>query len=836
MTGLAGALADERARPPLRPRMRAEAAAALRERFPARKVPDRWEATCWDRATVIARLAAAPFAVGVAANMNRRRLGAIRFLDWLSGHPGGTWQQRWLASGIAADARADWRPHVTRWLTGTGLASAGTAGLEASVTSGLGQLIYADVLRPAAEWLLASPIRFPLGGEMPRVRDSAGFAALRACADTAGLGLFARRRAIEQVSVILAAKGGLIADITVGDCLELIEVCDRLAGSMDGGMGAGFYQLLHAVGVFPAAAPPTLRMLNPNFAGQLSAAELIAQYGLVCEPVQELLIGYLNERRPAVDYATFKTLAYLLGKLFWKDLETHNPGISSLRLPPDVAVAWKQRLATKTVTARGGNGQVTKVTAARMDTLTCLISVRAFYLDIAQWALEDPARWGPWAVPCPIRREETSPARRDARRKSRMDQRTRERLPVLPALTAVAARNRQNAVALLTAAAAAAPGQLVTSGPVTLRRRATTLPGHRIWAEDPATGQRHDLTREEEAAFWAWAAIEVLRATGIRIEELTELTHHSLVQYQLPATSELVPLLHITPSKTDTERLLVISPELADILAAVIHRVRDQSGAVPLVIAYDVHECEFTPAMPVLFQRHVGADNRPISAATIRRWITTTLDSAGLTDASGRPLGFTPHDFRRIFATEAIMNGLPPHICQLVMGHASINTTMGYKAVYPEEVITSHRAFIARRRELRPSAEYRAPTEPEWEEFLGHFERRKLALGDCGRAYGTSCAHEHSCIRCPLLRVDPAQQERLTAIRDNLAARIAEAQQEGWTGEAEGLNVSLTATINKLAQIGLTSTRQRETVSLGMPAFHDVAARTLTTPRIQDHL
>jgi len=33
----------------------------------------------------------------------------------------------------------------------------------------------------------------------------------------------------------------------------------------------------------------------------------------------------------------------------------------------------------------------------------------------------------------------------------------------------------------------------------------------------------------------------------------------------------------------------------------------------------------------------------------------------------------------------------------------------------------------------------------EWEEFLGHFERRRVALGDCGRAYATSCIHEHSC-------------------------------------------------------------------------------------------
>ena len=45
---------------------------------------------------------------------------------------------------------------------------------------------------------------------------------------------------------------------------------------------------------------------------------------------------------------------------------------------------------------------------------------------------------------------------------------------------------------------------------------------------------------------------------GIRIEELTELSHHSLIQYRLPATGELIPLLQITPSKTDAERLLVI--------------------------------------------------------------------------------------------------------------------------------------------------------------------------------------------------------------------------------------------------------------------------------------
>ncbi|WP_239090095.1 site-specific integrase [Sphaerimonospora thailandensis] len=215
-----------------------------------------------------------------------------------------------------------------------------------------------------------------------------------------------------------------------------------------------------------------------------------------------------------------------------------------------------------------------------------------------------------------------------------------------------------------------------------------------------------------------------------------------------------------------------------------------------------------------------------MSAASIRRWITNALNHIGLRDASGRLLTFQPHDFRRIFATEAILNGMPPHICQLIMGHANINTTMGYKAVYPEEAINGHRAFLARRRDLRPSTEYRAPTKEEWEELLGHFEHRKVSLGSCARAYGTGCIHEHSCLRCPLLRPDPTQLPRLTEIRDNLLARIDEARQQGWLGEVDGLKVSLSAANNKIAQIE-ESARRRPT-ELGMPTFRDIAPHTIS--------
>ncbi len=775
---------------------------------------------------VLSRLAAPPLTVGTPSNQRRRRRAAVLFLDWLEQHPGGNWQERWQSSGIADDPRADWRTAAAQWLQDRGrTGTIGHEGLAAALTSGLGQLIYADVLRPPMAWLVTSPIRFPLGREIPRLRDPRGFAALAVQATAAGLSFDQRRHAAEQVSVILTAKGGTIADIAVGDCLELIELRDQRKAEGAGHPGWGFYQLLYALGHFPPDAPTTLRMLDRRFGHQLSVEELVDQYAPACRPVRDLLVAYLAEHRPRLDYATLKQLAYHLVKLFWKDLENHHPGIDSLRLPPDVATAWKSRTSRKTVTVRTADGRRVETTEPRTDAASLLVTVRAFYLDLSHWASEEPERWAAWAVPCPIRRTDIGATKDAARRKSRMDQRTRERLPHLPSLRRHVDDARLQAAALLKAADRTPPGEMIDHPTIVLRRARIATGTSRTWAEDPATGTRRDLTREDDTAFWTWAAVEVLHATGIRIEELTELSHHSLVQYRLPSTGELVPLLHVAPSKNDLERLLVISPELADVLAAIIHRIRDEVGAVPIVVPYDVHEHEFTPAMPVLFQHRHGADARPISATTLRRWITDAANSMGVTDASGALLDFKPHDFRRIFATEAIMNGMPPHICQLIMGHANINTTMGYKAVYPEEAITGHRAYLARRRDLRPSTEYRSPTDEEWEEFLGHFEHRKVSLGSCGRAYGTGCIHEHACIRCPLLRTDPAQLPRLIEIRDNLLARIDEAREHGWLGEVDGLNVSLSAANNKIAQLQESAHR---TTDLGMPRFHDVAPHTIT--------
>ena len=74
-------------------------------------------------------------------------------------------------------------------------------------------------------------------------------------------------------------------------------------------------------------------------------------YDLACRPVRDLLVDYLRERQPGIDYGTLVKLAINLVPRFWKDLETHHPGISSLLLPPGIAAAWKKRIQTRTARA-----------------------------------------------------------------------------------------------------------------------------------------------------------------------------------------------------------------------------------------------------------------------------------------------------------------------------------------------------------------------------------------------------------------------------------------------------------------------------------------------------
>ncbi len=604
--------------------------------------------------------------------------------------------------------------------------------------------------------------------------------------------------------------GKNLDELDADDFAEAHAFCVDHIGHQWPGMH-GAWQVCAEMGILPRNS--TLRSAQRT--GQRSVAELVDDYRLQCRPVRDLLVRYLEERKPALDYASLRNNITILAGLFWADLEAHHPGIDTLDLPPDVATGWKERLH-HTVDARFGGRP-----RRGRGRLSALTRVRAFYLDLQQWALEDPS-WAPWAVACPIRKSEVGGQAKIVRHTTaEVHQRIRERLPHLQLLADTAAEHYRQQRDLLALANDTPIDELFTHAQRTYQR-VTTYGGVSphpsqhgavyVTVEDVATGERLNLTVGEDKTFWAWAIIETLRHTGVRVEELLEITHLALVSHTLPDTGEIVPLLQIVPSKSDQERLLLVPPELASVLASIIARVRGEDGLVPLVARYDYHERVTGPPLPHLFQRQRGWRRTVISSTVVQKLLNETLARTGLADAAGQPLRYTPHDFRRIFVTDAVTGGLPVHIAAKILGHDNISTTQHYLAVFQDELIRSYRAFLAHRRALRPAAEYREPTDAEWDEFQQHFQLRKLELGTCGRPYGTPCNHEHACIRCPMLRLDPAQRTRLAEIIENLQARQAEARDKGWLGEVQGLQVSLDAATNKLA----TLDRSQQTY-LGLP-------------------
>ncbi|MEV1173402.1 tyrosine-type recombinase/integrase [Nonomuraea sp. NPDC049784] len=694
-------------------------------------------------------------------------------LDWLETFPGETWHERWQLSGSDAVGRS-WGPAdlTPRWRN--------------RITTGLGLMIALRAIRPSYTWMFSSRL-LGVYGTYRRLNHADCFTELSERAQ--------RRRffdhEIEALNVLTRmaiATGKSPLELDLDDFTAYTTA--RKAADRKISCVPFAYELLREIGGL-ADAPSTWRQLQAR--GQLTVAEMVDRYALRCRPVRDVIVHYLIERSAVLDYGSLDNQAHMLANVFWADLERHHPGIASLFLPDEVAHAWKQRV------------RLLPDGRPRRNFHAALLAVRSFYLDLLQWSLEDPGRWAEWAAPCPISENDIRGYIKENRqRRARMAERTRALAPVLPRLVRSCEQHLDATTRMLDIARATAPGEEFVFEQARYLRIGPRRPGLaspvRLLAQPlDEPGPRFDVKVAEDVAFWTWAAIEVLRRTGVRIEELLELTHLSLRQYQAP-TGEMIPLLQISPSKTDIERVIPADPEMVAVLARIIRRIKGADGRVPVLSRYDTHERVFGPPLPHLFQRIWQGRLQAISANMIRELLNTAAARAGIVDVDGTPLRFTPHDFRRVFSTEAVTSGLPIHIAAKLLGHLDLNTTQGYVAVYPAEVIRHYRQFVAERRSQRPSEEYREPTDAEWTEFRDHFSLRKVALGTCHRPYGTPCQHEHACVRCPMLRLDLAQVPRLLQIEDNTRERLAEARQMNWLGEVAALEESLRHIADKKRQ------------------------------------
>lgn len=718
---------------------------------------------------------------------------------------GSTWDERWLNSGLDSAPRA-----MMRMCDSTSSAARAT-------TESAWLLICVRAIRPSYSWLLNVGKNGAWHERFWQFNDPEGVSQLRALPGYNAASILDRHNAEHALLRVAIRTGKPLLQLTGSELLHYADIV-RTSGRARREHLA--WELMVQLGPFSEEAP-TLRAMwsAKGNTRQHSVETLVDRYGLRPGPVRNLLVDYLAEIRPGMDYGSLEGVAYRLVRLFWWQVLQIEPTQQNLRLSPSTAAEWLRCV------------QVNLDGSPRLDQFSVLQAVRAFYRDISEWAHDDPVRWGIWAAPCPVPRSMKRMAKKMVtQRKSRMDARTRSLTSLLPAFLTAAAERKEFGRALMEAALQHRDGEeFEVSGyvfarydpPVRSAKQARVLVWVRVIGGEagrrPLPRERGmvNVSRLEETSFWMWAMVNVLKHAGIRIEELQELTQLSIRHHTPASTNTVVPLLHIVPSKNDTERLIPMSPELVGILVEVLRRAKGGEEHVPLSVRYDQNEKVHSAPFPHLFARKLGARYEVFSMSFIRENLIDLAEYAGITDA-GVPLTFQPHDFRRLFTTEMVGSGLPIHIVASLLGHLNLETTRGYTTVFEEKLIEAHQRFIERRRALRDPVEREEATPTQWAEFQEHFTLRRVALGDCHRPYGTPCVHEHACTRCRFLRVDPAQLGRIESMEENTEARLEEAQGLVWLGEVSALE----------EQLVHPRKRKQEAISLlsgDQPLVHDGA-------------
>jgi site-specific recombinase XerD len=249
----------------------------------------------------------------------------------------------------------------------------------------------------------------------------------------------------------------------------------------------------------------------------------------------------------------------------------------------------------------------------------------------------------------------------------------------------------------------------------------------------------------------------VLRETGKRVGEVVSLGRDPVL---LDSTGAPCLLYHDFKSRRDA-----IVP-ISETAAAAI---RDQQAVV---------EAKH-PQSPWLFPRPIAnADgSRHWNGNEFNRQLNRWMRTCGVVDASGKPVTVSSHQFRHTMATRMLNLGVPQHIVQQMLGHATADTVATYARLSDKTMRREFERFQHERVNIRGevvSYSDSSPTaEAEWVKHRISKALQALANGECGRPIQQECPHPNACLTCDDFLTDSrylhAHQDQLARTRKLIA-------------------------------------------------------------------
>lgn len=236
------------------------------------------------------------------------------------------------------------------------------------------------------------------------------------------------------------------------------------------------------------------------------------------------------------------------------------------------------------------------------------------------------------------------------------------------------------------------------------------------------------------------ALVVVLMETGLRANDACALLFDALV-----SDSGGGPCLRFFNAKMRADQLIPLS-------AAGATAVRDQQAHLRLT---------WPDGPRVLFPApNANPDgDQPFNYATLRGRLVVWQDEIDLRDEAGRPVRVSAHRFRHTLGTRLINQGVPQHVVQRLLGHASPQMTARYASLHDATIREAFDAYWAQRINVLgqqigfdPGA---STADAEWMKHNLARIQASLPNGYCGRPPQQECPHPNACLTCPDFQTTP---------------------------------------------------------------------------------
>ena len=234
--------------------------------------------------------------------------------------------------------------------------------------------------------------------------------------------------------------------------------------------------------------------------------------------------------------------------------------------------------------------------------------------------------------------------------------------------------------------------------------------------------------------------VVLLIETGIRGGDASVLAFNPIVNDSVGGAC-----LRFDNSKVGIEQLIPISTKAADIVLAQQDHVR----------------ARWPQGSPWLFPGI--AENRdgtkPYAHGSLSHQLGNWQKAIGVHDEAGQQVRVHAHQFRHTVGTRLINAGVPQHVIQRLLGHASPRMTARYAQIHDHTVRDAFQRYCAQRvdttGDLVPYDPDALTADAEWAKHNLARVRDSLPNGYCGRPPQQDCPHPNACLTCPDFQTTP---------------------------------------------------------------------------------